>query len=506
MNPRIQHLIGFATVAVIGVLTPAAGAPPKSGGVPYSISLKEFSITGLPGLHSFATAGTANRLLLIGGRTSGLHGFPQSRNAASSPSFPTSAQNDTIYLLDLPHAKLLGQAKVDQLPPRIAAQFRATNTQYCVRQEWLYILGGYGVDPSNPKSIQTLPYATAINVQALITAVAGGAPLDAAFAAANIAVSADAPNLAVAGGDMKLVGNSFLVVFGHRLDGLYTTGGGTMQQEYTSSVRVFDMQLTRDGANRPQLSVTFKGQVPPGLLDPSNPYHRRDLPVEGAIDGAGKERIVAYGGVFQAGKFDGFLNPIYIDSDTASPGVKLTVDTRAEQLLSQYKCAAIPFYSAKRKSVYTTFFGGISQYYWSHGKLKHDPADLNVTPPIDGLPFINSISTLQTDFSASPTTPATADYLHVGQSFPPAAAPLKCGTAAAPYLGTETRFAASGGVPSFNNGVLKLDEARPGVIGYLIGGIAATNPYPEASCASNVLYAVTLNPAKPTRTVRLIKP
>jgi hypothetical protein len=506
MNPRIQHLISLAAVAVIGLVPPITGAPPKSGGVPYSISLKDFSIPGLPGLHSFVMAGTANRLLLIGGRTSGLHGFPQNRNAASSPSFPTSAQNDTIYLLDLPNAKLLGQAKVDQLPARVAAQLRATNTQYCVRQEWLYILGGYGVDPSNPKSIQTLPYATAIDVQALANAVAGGTPLDAAFASANIAVSADAPNLAVAGGDMKLVGNSFLVVFGHRLDGIYTTGGGTMQQEYTSSVRIFDMQLTRDGGNRPQLSVTFKGQVPTGPLDPANPYHRRDLPVEGAIDGAGKERIVAYGGVFQAGKFDGFLNPVYIDPDAASPGVKLTVDTKALQLLSQYKCAAIPFYSAKQKSVYTTFFGGISQYYWSHGKLKHDPANLNVVPPIDGLPFINSISTLQTDFSASPTAPVTADYLHLTVSFPPAAAQPKCGTAAAPYLGTETRFVAAEGVPSFDNGVLKLDEASAGVIGYLIGGIAATNPYPAASCASDVLYTVALDPAKPTKTVRLTKP
>jgi len=61
-------------------------------------------------------------------------------------------------------------------------------------------------------------------------------------------------------------------------------------------------------------------------------------------------------------------------------------------------------------------------------------------------------------------------------------------------------------VPSFDNGVLKLDETHAGVIGYVIGGIAATNPYPEATCASNLMYAVTLNPSKATKTVRLTKP
>jgi hypothetical protein len=505
MHSRILRSIGFVWL-IFAVFSYPGTSAPRSSGVPYSVVLKEFSIAGFPGLHSFAIAGTANQLVLIGGRTNGLHGFPTTRTTASSPSFPTSAQNDTIYVLDLPHAKLLGQAKVDQLPQRAAAQLRATNTQYCVRQGWLYILGGYGVDPVNPKAIQTLPYVTAINLQALTKAVAAGTPLDAAFATSNIATSADDPNLAVTGGDMQLLGSSFLVVFGHRLDGLYTNGGGAMQQEYTSSVRIFDMQLSQDSLNHPQLAVTFQGALPPGPLDPSNPYHRRDLTVTGAIDGFGKERIVAYGGVFQAGSFNGFLNPVYIDPDTASPGIKLTVDTNASQLLSQYHCGVIPFYSAKTKSVYTTFFGGISQYYWSDGKLKHDTLNLNITPPIDGLPFINSISTLQTDFSANPSKPATYDYLHVGAAFPPATAQPKCGTTAAPYLGAESRFVEADGVPGFDNGVLKLDEMHAGVIGYVIGGIAATNPYPEATCASTLMYTVTLNPSKPTKTVRLTEP
>ena len=45
------------------------------------------------------------------------------------------------------------------------------------------------------------------------------------------------------------------------------------------------------------------------------------------------------------------------------------------------------------------------------------------------------------------------------------------------------------------------------VIGYVVGGIAATAPYPgPATCASDMIYAVTLDPTAATRTVRLDNP
>jgi hypothetical protein len=45
------------------------------------------------------------------------------------------------------------------------------------------------------------------------------------------------------------------------------------------------------------------------------------------------------------------------------------------------------------------------------------------------------------------------------------------------------------------------------VIGYMVGGIASTLPYPNgATCASSMFYQVTLNPTQPTTAVQLQLP
>jgi hypothetical protein len=246
-------------------------------------------------------------------------------------------------------------------------------------------------------------------------------------------------------------------------------------------------------------------------MDPENPYHRRDYTLLPSIDAAGKRRLVAYGGVFKGGRIEGFLNPVFI-----SPGagtVTLTPNTATSQLLSQYDTAAIQLFDNRGGSgtIYTTFFGGISQYYWDEAtqNLKRDPLNLNKTDnPKDGLPFINSVSTLK-----MPTSSDTGiQYLHIGQSFPPSSAIPQCsgtnGNAPAPFGGTETKFVIASGLTEATPGVLQLSSIKgTTVIGYMVGGIASTAPYPNgATCASNMFYQVTLNPAQPANTVQLQLP
>ncbi|SRR5579871_223450 len=492
--------------------TPQAQTPPAD--VPYSLELAGFSIDGLPGLHSSVYAGDEHQLIILAGRTNGMHGFPTVRTTGSAPSFPADARNHKVYLVDLANKKLLGSVSVDGLPQKIANQLTSSNAEFALSNGWLYIVGGYGLvnkqNASNPglTPIYTIPTAMAIDFGALVSAVKSGKPLDASFAAANIATFDD-PNLQITGGALKVFNNKMLLILGHTMNGLYTAGGGTMTQTYSSSVRVWEMSATRAGTSV-KLTATMNAMVPnhPYGVDPSlDPYHRRDLPVEGAIDAAGNERIVAYGGVFVAGRFDGFVNPVYIDAAAAPAFVNLSVDKTATQLLSQYECAVIPAYSAKAKAMYSTFFGGISQYYWKDGALHHDPANLNINPPIDGLPFINSVSTLKNNYSSG--TPATNQYLHLQQSFPPSPAQApQCAGKPAQYLGAETRFIRAGAVPHYSNEVLKLDNiSGPGVIGYLVGGMTADTMYaPANSCASNMIYTVSLDPSKPTATKLLVAP
>src|SRR5579871_6123494 len=103
---------------------------------------------------------------------------------------------------------------------------------------------------SNPglTPIYTIPTAMAIDFGALVSAVKSGKPLDASFAAANIATFDD-PNLQITGGALKVFNNKMLLILGHTMNGLYTAGGGTMTQTYSSSVRVWEMSATRAGTS-----------------------------------------------------------------------------------------------------------------------------------------------------------------------------------------------------------------------------------------------------------------
>jgi hypothetical protein len=485
-------------------------APSTPAPVPYSVALQGFSIAGFPGVHSAVVAGAPEQLVVLGGRRNGLHGFPSGKTAAAGPSFPKTEANNTVYVLDLVHQKLLGSASVTSLPTAIASQMQATDMQYQLLNGWLYLLGGYGPGPGPTGTLTTLGTATVINFEALVNAAINNQKLDATFAAANI-VQFQHPALAITGGGLALLpdasgGPDFVLAFGQQYAGEYTAGGGLVSQTYADGVRIF--QFTYPAGSTKPSAINFIAAMPdPGQVQqsPENPFHRRDYTLKASLDSSGNRRLVAYGGVFKGGRFEGFLNPVFIGPGSGT--VKLTPSSDF-QLMSQYETAAIQLYDKNSSTMYTTFFGGISQYYWDAATktLKHDALDLK--SGVDGLPFINSVSTLR----MSTITDTGSQYLHVGESFPPASAIPSCSGTPAPYGGAQAAFVIATRVPQATDGVVQLNGiTKPTVIGYVVGGIAATAPYPSSqgtSCASGTLYQVTLNPTRPTNTVLLapIKP
>lgn len=505
-------------VLVFGACATVAQPAPD---VPYSLGLQAFSVPGYPGLHSFVLAGSPGQLVLLGGRTNGLHGFAPSTDAAQAPSFPRQYANDTVFVLDLVNQKLLGQAKVTSLPQPYLSQLQATNLQYLLEDGFLYIVGGYGPDPTTG-SLLTLPYLTAIDFNALVKTVTGGGALDAAFAQANMA-SFQHPALAITGGDLHVQGDSVLLLYGHLFNGEYSSdGGGQVLQEYSNSIRVFSIQATR-GSSGVQLQASYTGAYPnvTSGMDPDNPFHRRDLTVKPALDPAGNPRIGVYGGVFKGGKMQGYVTPLYV-TPGSNVGLNVAEDTSATQLLSQYDCATLQVYSKSKGAMYSTLFGGISQFYWdsSCNCLKGDAVNLS-TRPVDGLPFISSVSTFRV------TSAGSSQFLHQGAAFPPAtpasAAPscpgTSSGTVTAQYLGAETKFVPVDGLPSTNDVILLDGLKSKTVVGYLVGGIAAWCPpvngqippncYASSqgtSCASNQIYQLTLDPGTATSTVLLAPP
>lgn len=515
----------FLLLSPLFVLTFACDAKPKpvssenstlltsnapAAAIPYSLVLEGFTVAGVPGIHSAVVAGAPEKLMLIGGRRNGLHGFPPNREAAKGPAFPKTEANDMIYVLDLTNKKLLGSAPVGSLPAKVANQFKATNTQSQLVNGWLYIMGGYGAD-SRTGTLSTLGYVTVVNFAALADAVINHKPLDAAFASANI-VQFDHLALAITGGDLELLPDAsgatdFVLAFGQQYDGEYTPGGGLVNQTYSDGVRVFQFEYPPNSAKPSKLNfLTAVPNPAGGQMDPENPFHRRDLTMKPTLDASGKRRLVAYGGVFKGGRMEGFVNPVFVSSGAGT--VTLTPNTSTSQLLSQYDTASIQLFDSRAGIVYTTFFGGISQFYWdaTTSTLKHDT--VNLSQGIDGLPFINSISTLK----MSTSNDTGNQYLHVGQTMPPSAAAPSCssstGTVPAAYGGAETKFVIASGLSQATPGVLQLSSiASTSVVGYMVGGIAATAPYPNgATRACSTFYQVTLNPAQPTNTVQLQMP
>jgi hypothetical protein len=486
--------------------------PDAAAAIPYSVTLEGFSIAGFPGIHSAVVAGSPEKLILLGGRRNGMHGFPPNREAAKGPAFPKAEANDTIYVVDLKNRKLLGAAPVGSLPAKVANQFKANNLQSQLVNGWLYIMGGYGPD-LRKGTLTTLSYATVVNFDALADAVVNKKPLDAAFASTNI-VQFDHPALAITGGDLELLidtsgATDFVLAFGQRYDGEYTPGGGLVNQTYNDGVRVFQFEYPSNSAKPSKLNfLTAVPNPAGGQMDPENPYHRRDLTLKPALDSSGKRRLVAYGGVFKGGRMEGFLNPVFVGP--GSKTVTLTPNTTTFQYLSQYNTAAIQLFDDRGGSgtIYTTFFGGISQYYWDEATkaLKHDSLDL--AQGVDGLPFINSVSTLKMSISNDTGN----QFLHVGETMPPKSAVPQCsassGAVAAPYGGTDSKFIIDSGITQATPGVLQLSAiTSKSVVGYFVGGIASTAPYPNnATCASSMFYQVAISPAQPTNTVQLQAP
>ena len=346
-------------------------------------------------------------------------------------------------------------------------------------------------------------------MKALVAQLTAGKPLDADFAKNNIYAGSNS-SLAVTGGAMELLNGYFLLVFGHRFDGEYTVGGGLVAQAYTEQVRAFQFEFSDaigpDGLR--VLTVRDLGREPNTAIgqDPDNPYHRRDLSVEPSITALGDVQISAYGGVFKGGRFEGYVNPVSIsvaapDAGTTNPKITLTVENGTTQLMSQYECAVVSTYSAQSKTMYATFFGGISQYWWDDAtmSLKRDPIDFSKTPPQDGLPFIDTISTLRRQGTDS------AQYLHLSDRFPPQ--PFPCGEVQITCLGSQTMFVLDSSVAN-NHEVILLDQLQtPTPIGYLVGGIASSGAYqPMGSCASSKVYRVILDPTAPTNTTKLVLP
>lgn len=408
---------------------------------PAHLELEPIPVTNTPGLHSFAFASSGSNWMFVGGRINGLHGLNVNGG------FPVQYANDNIVVVDTT-TWMTYATSLSTLPFTVADPLRSTNMEYHQEGDYLYMIGGYGMDSINEFNA-TFPVLTAIHVDSMMDAVINGQPIQ-----PHIRQLTDSALMAC-GAELEKLGDYYYLIGGHDFAGRYDDDSPSFLflQTYTNGIARF--QIVDDGVN---LSIAnYSNDVD------SAHFHRRDLSTNPVVNADGSFGIGVYGGVFRRDYNLPFLNPIYIAEDGSK-----TVRTDVDQLYNQYTTAIVPFYDSVAQKMHTVFLGGTSLYYFN---------DTTQQVTIDSLvPFVDDISALTVFPDGS-----IEEYL----------LPVEMPG----LLGTNAKFILKEDVPHYDNHVIKIRELTGRThVGYMYGGIRAEEANGGNSSANDTIYRVYLTP------------
>lgn len=408
----------------------------------YQVQLNPINIPNFPGIHSYAFAQHNGKWLIIGGRIDGIH--------ARQPfnSFPVTSNNTNIFVVDIA-TNQFWLASVNSLTTALKEQLQATNFNFYQDDTTLYLIGGYAFSATANDHI-TFNKMTSVDVPNLINAVIAGDSI-----ANNFKQMTD-ENLAVNGGQLGKIGNTFYLVGGHRFDGRYNPmNNPTFVQTYTNEIKKF----TIDNSGT-QLSISNYEVITDAVH-----LHRRDYNLMPQVFPNGELGYTISSGVFQINVDLPFLYPVDIKASGHVP------QTTFNQYLSNYHSAHSSLYDATTNRMHNLFFGGLSQYHYNGTALVQD----------DNVPFVNTIS----------RTTRFADGSLQEYQLPETMPALK---------GASAEFIPNNALPHFSNEVIKLDEitANEFVIGHIVGGLSSTlvNPFAgnqtSTTSANATIYEVKL--------------
>ena len=408
----------------------------------YDVVLTPVSVSGLPGLHSYAFAQHNEKWLIIGGRKDGVHAR-QPFNA-----FPGAQNNTNIYVVDIA-TQQSWSVSVNSLPTGIKEQLQSTNMNFYQDGDTLFIVGGYAYS-TTAADHKTFNNLTSVDVPNLINAIVAGTPITSYFKQITNDV------FAITGGQLGKIGSTFYLVGGHRFDGRYNPmNNPTFTQTYSNAIRKFT--IDNSGSN---LSYANYEEVVDAVH-----LHRRDYNLLPQIFPNGELGYTISSGVFQIAVDLPFLYPVDIKAGGYYP------QTQFNQYLSNYHSGKVCLYDASNNRMHNLFFGGMSQYYYSNGTLLQD----------DTVPFVKTIS----------RTTRFADGSLLEYQLPVEMPNLK---------GAGAEFIPNENLPHYSNEVIQLSNITDNefVIGHLFGGIqsssssAFTDNQTNLTSADPTVYEVKL--------------
>jgi len=436
--------------------TPTVSPVLSGDELPFRLTLELESFSLPNGLHSFVSASYEGKWLLLAGRTDGLNDLNDPNN------FSAASQNKIVYVIDPVKRTVEFKSLADPtsgLTQQQIDQLSVSSPQFYQDKKTLYIAGGYGFD-STTGLFSTKDSLTAIDMPGLIHWVTGVLPWETASRHLRQTFNAV---FQVAGGYMSHTRkNGTLLIFGQN------------NTTYNQQVRRFHI---KDSGKK--LSVYVHKALP---KIPNANFQRRDLNIVPIIHHVFDIPIPAFaalGGVFTPSG-GVWTVPVLIDLDGKA---KMEDPEEAEtfkQAMNQYACPSLKVYSKHRKNMYISLFGGISYGFFENNVFQTDPE----------LPFINQISTVSLDKNGE-----FKQYLMKNQFPTILSSGVNPGN---PFLfGAGAQFIPADDLPSYGNGVLKLDQLghKSKVIGYIVGGIRSTLPItstPADSSASPYIFRVIL--------------
>jgi len=326
---------------------------------PFSIRLEKHSPEAFPALQSFVWAQNGPEVLILAGRTDGLHkrqpfaAFDQA--GIQGKWWVWNTQNDSVW-----------SYTPSGFPASISEQLSSSNAQFVQIADTLLISGGYAYSPT-ANAHTTFGYLSSVIVSKSIQAIKNGqSPLS------YFQQTADS-RFKVTGGHMLSFNDEIILAGGHLFDGSYNPMGPDhgqgFTQAYTNSVRRFQIQVS------PQLTVTRFSSDYDSLL-----FHKRDYNALPLYMADGTWQIGLFSGVFQYSADLPWTNLV-----TWTPQGWQEV-AGFEQLLNQYHTAQISLISTAKNRQYSLFFGGIGLYTTdANGNLVKD---VNV-------PFVDHISLVE---------------------------------------------------------------------------------------------------------------
>jgi hypothetical protein len=415
--------------------------------IPFAVEATEDvanEFPGAPRLQSFSFAQWKGRWIFIGGRIGGYHAV-----GGGSAEFLQADSSRDVWVVDTTAKPAQTyHVSLTQLPARLAvvgAQWGSTGQLYFQDADQLYICGGYGLD-QNGKWV-TFDVISRVNLPALVEGVMHGR-----IPAESISFARSPLVQAAGGGLIKLADGYFYLVMGHSFQGSYTAFEGRSErnsaeasQTYLDEIRKLSIKTMSDGNLSIALVARFHDEME---------FHRRDLNVVPFFSPSGLG-FAAYGGVFTPETQLSYSKPIYV-----TPGSRPFVDSAFDQKMNAYASAVLLMYSEARKTMYTTFFGGISRFAWnsSEGVFQENPMAGSKTDLkyLDGLQWSDQISTIQKE---------EAGTAEVVQDRPLPA-----------FLGTDAVFIPAPDLPRAHGAdILDLDSLKEPrtFVGHVYGGIRA---------------------------------